>query len=244
MKDRPRPLSEHLHELRNRLAVFLAVWLAVSTFAFFQVRKVIEWMLLPADGRIHQLVVMGPSEGLYTFLELALALGFVATSPVLISELAAFVAPALTPGLRRQLIGYVPTVFLLFLTGISFGYFMFLPVVLHFLLGFASQPFYPLMTISKYVGFILNVTLPFGLVFELPVVAFALSSVGVLDPAFLRHHRRTAILLIVVVAAAVTPPDALSMMIMVVPMLVLFEVSILVSALAARRYRRAVQYGI
>ncbi|MDA8345258.1 MAG: twin-arginine translocase subunit TatC [Thermaerobacter sp.] len=235
MSDHPLPLSEHLRELRNRFVVYLLFLVPVSVYLFTQARRLVDVLLLPTHGRLIHLIVMSPGEALYTFIEIALAAGFVVTLPVLLYQVAAFVSPALSPPERRRLIGYVPIVLLLFLMGIAFGYFAFLPVVLRFLLGFATAPFVPLISLGKYIGFVVNLTLPFGLVFEMPVAVYALARTGVLTPSFLRKQRRVAILAIFIIAGAVTPPDAFSMLLMVAPMLVLYEVSILVADFAVRR---------
>ena len=230
------PLADHLRELRNRLIVYLVFLIPVGVYAFIKARLIVRFLLLPTHGAVHSLIVLSPTEGLYTFIELAIAAAFVITSPVLIYEAAAFVRPALAPTERRLVAVYAPVVLFLFLLGIAFGYFVFLPVVLHFVLQFATAPFQAFISLGKYIGFIVNLTLPFGLIFELPVLVYALARAGILKPAFLRKQRRIAILVIFVVAAAVTPPDAFSMLVMVAPMLVLYEVSILVADLAVRRH--------
>ena len=231
------PLSEHLRELRNRLIVYMVCLLPVSVYAFIQARPLVALLLLPTHGQISHLIVMSPGEALYTFIEVGLAAGFIATSPVLLYEIAAFISPALQPSERRRLYRFVPVVFLLFLVGISFGYFIFLPLVLQFLLEFATAPFEPLISLAKYIGFVVDTTLPFGLIFEMPVAVYLLAITGVLHPSFLRKQRRVAILVIFIVSGAVTPPSALPMLLMVVPMLVLYEVSILVADFAVRRPR-------
>lgn len=234
------PITEHLRELRNRLIVYLVFLLPFSVAAFLRAKQIIEWLLLPAGGRIRDLIVMSPGEALFTFIKVGLAAGFIITSPVLLYEVAAFVSPALAKRERRLLMSYIPVVLGLFLLGCAFGFFAFLPVVLHFLLSFATAPFKTFFSLSRYIGFVLDLTLPFGLVFELPVAAYALARAGVLEPGFLRRQRRVAILIIFIIAGAITPPDALSMMLMVVPMLVLYEVSILMAQLAVRQRRRVV----
>ena len=229
------PLHEHLRELRNRLIVYLVFLVPVGVYAFVQARRIIGILLLPSHGAVSSLVVLSPTEGIYAFLDVALVSAFVVTSPVLIYEVAAFVRPALDPAERRLILVYAPLVLLLFLGGVLFGYFAFLPVVLRFVLGFEQAPFHAFLSLNNYIGFIINLTLPFGLIFELPVVVYGLARAGLLTPTFLRKQRRVAILVIFVVAAAVTPPDALSMLIMVAPMLALYEASILVADLAVRR---------
>jgi sec-independent protein translocase protein TatC len=237
LEDRALPLSEHLRELRNRLFVYLAFLVPVSVYGFIRARTIVELLLLPTHGHLRRLIILGPTEGLYTFMALALAAGFVATLPVLVWQLAAFIRPALEKQERRLIAVYAPIVVLLFLIGVSFGYFVFLPVVLRFLLNFASGPFQAMISLARYIGFVINLTLPFGLIFELPIAVYALARTGVLTPTFLRRQRRVAILVIFVVAGAVTPPDAFSMLIMVTPMLLLYEASILVAVLAVRQRR-------
>lgn len=240
MRDREMPITEHLRELRNRLIVYLVFLLPFSVASFLRAKQIIKWLLLPAGGEIHSLIVMSPGEALFTFIKVGLAVGFIITSPVLLYEVAAFVSPALPKRERRMLMSYIPVVLGLFLLGCAFGFFAFLPVVLHFLLSFATAPFKTFFSLSRYIGFVLDLTLPFGLVFELPIAAYALARAGVLEPAFLRRQRRVAILIIFIIAGAITPPDALSMMLMVVPMLVLYEVSIWMAQLAVRQRRRMV----
>lgn len=228
------PLSEHLRELRNRLIVYLLFLIPAGVYGFLNARWLVDLLLAPTNGRILHLIVYSPAEALYTFIEIGLAFGVVVTSPLLVYQIAAFVSPALQRPERKMLLAYVPIVVLLFLMGVAFGFFAFLPVVLRFLLGFATQPFEPLYSLAKYIGFVIDLTLPFGVVFELPVAVYALTRTGVLEPSFLRKQRRFAILAIFVIAGAVTPPDAFSMLLMVAPMVVLYEVSILVSDFAAR----------
>lgn len=228
-------LTEHLREIRNRIIVYVLFLVPIGVFAFLKARLIIHFLLLPTHGVLRSLVVLSPTEGLYTFIGLALVAAFIITAPVLIYQIAAFMRPALAPSERHLVLIYGPIVLGLFFMGVAFGYFVFLPVVLHFVLQFTTAPFQAFISLGKYIGFVVTLTLPFGLVFELPVTVYALARTGTLTPAFLRKQRRIAILIIFVVAAAVTPPDAFSMMIMVVPMLVLYEISVLVADLAVRR---------
>jgi sec-independent protein translocase protein TatC len=149
-----------------------------------------------------------------------------------------FVAPALYRHERSAVTGFVFSTFFLFLTGISFGYFITLPYILRFLVNFQGNagPIAPMITVNEYFDLVLMILLILGLVFELPVLIFFLSLFGIVRPQFLWKNFRYAILVIAVVAAIVTPtPDAMTMLIFMLPMVALYLVGIAVSALVVRK---------
>ena len=232
-------LEGHLDELRRRLFWMLIVYLPAVGVLFFNAHWVTALLLLPAHGSLHRLVFLSPTEVLFTYLKIAMVGALVGTSPFIAYQVGAFVWPALTPRERRFGVTYIPTAVLLFWAGAAFGYFVFVPLVLRFLLAFGGQGLEAMISYSQYVGFVLNLMLPFALLFEFPMVVVVLTGLGIITPGWLRRNRRWAIFVIFVIAAAIAPPDLGSMLVMVAPMLALYEVGIWVSTIAARKRQEA-----
>ncbi len=231
------PLEGHLDELRRRLAWILAVYIPATGVLFLNADWVTRILLYAARGHLHHLVFLSPTEVVFTYLKVSMAAALIVTSPFIAYQLAAFAWPGLVEREKRFAFTYVPLAVALFWAGAAFGYFVFAPVVLRFVLGFGGPGIVPMISYGNYVGFLLNLILPFALIFEFPMAVLVLTRLGILSSAFLRRNRRWAILVIFIVAAAVAPPDAGSMLIMVAPMLALYEVGIWVAALAERSDR-------
>lgn len=235
---------EHLTELRKRIINSL---LAVAIGAFIGVyvsKYVIEFILKPMLKALHdagfqeKLIYTHPAAYLNLLIMLGLYIGVVIASPVVLYQIWLFVAPALYKNERGVVVVFVGSSFLLFLGGISFGYFVTLPYILHFLVGFKG-PVEPMISVNEYFDLILMILLGLGIVFEMPILIFFLSLFGIVTPQFLWKNLRYAILIISVVAAIVTPtPDAMTMLIFMAPMVGLYFVGMGVSAAVVRKKRR------
>lgn len=220
-------LPDHLAELRRRVVIGIVAVLVGSVAGWVAAPRVLS--MLATTGGIGPLVFFSPSEAFFTYLRLACTMGVAAASPVLFYQVWGFVAPGLFPHERRLLLRLLPLVTTLFLAGCAFGYFAVYPVTLRFVLGFsAGTNLIPAFSAGRFLGFIIGVTLPFGLIFELPLIAFGLARFGVIDGRLLRRHRRTIYVGAFVVGAVLTPPDILSQLLMAVPLLILFEVSTII----------------
>lgn len=235
---------DHLSELRKRIINSLV---AVALGAFVGVavaEKVIGYVtrpMLKALGEAHldqKLVYTNPTGYLNLIITLGLYLGIVIASPVVLYQIWLFVAPALYKHERMAVVGFLSSTIFLFLSGIAFGYFIMLPYVLRFLISFQG-PVQPLISINEYFDLILILLLGLGVVFELPILIFFLSLFGIVTPRFLWKNFRYAILIISIVAAIVTPtPDAMTMLVFMAPMVLLYFVGIAVSAAVARRRKQ------
>ena len=238
---------EHLAELRTRLihacgAIVLGTFLGVylgKHFLEFVARPMVN--ALRAANLQDKLIFTHPAGYLYQVITLGLYLGVVIASPYVLYQVWLFVAPGLYRHERKAVAAFVISAVLLFLCGIVFAYYVILPYLLKFLVSFQTGgPFTPLISVNEYFDLVLNVLLGVGIVFELPVLAFILSLFGIITPQFLWKNFRYAILIITVLAAVITPtPDAITMLVFMAPMVVLYIVSIGVSAMVARRKRRA-----
>ena len=229
-------LFEHLDELRKRLTIcIVAVALGVCVAAVFNdfVFEALLWPLRQVHGlppSSYKIVTFSPAEPFMISLKVWVVVGLLLACPILIWELWAFVGPAFTATEKKYFYPVVAATTLLFLGGVALAYFLVLPRGLQFLLGFNQGNFNVQNRASDYFTFSALFILAFGVVFELPVVLVLLAKVGVIDSKFLRQHRRWAILIAAVVAAVITPSqDAFSMLAMFIPLLILYEISIVVS---------------
>ena len=233
-------LIGHLKEIRNRIAVSVLV-LIVAFFACFAIIKPLaNELLLMGLNSGFQYVYLSPSELLTSYFKLALILAVVITSPVLIFQIWGFVSPALTKEEKRAVSPALIGGILFFCLGAAFSYFVALPFMIQFLVNFSQSDFiHSSISVAAYLDFMIGMLLTFGLVFEEPMLAFVLTSLGVLTPQILRTVRSYAIPVIFAIAAIITPPDVVSQFMVAVPMIVLYELSILISAAVYRKRQRA-----
>lgn len=173
-------------------------------------------------------------------LDSSLMIGLVLGIPYLLYELWKFIKPALHEKERKAASGFVFYASFLFLAGVGFGYFIVTPLSIKFLSGYVvSDSIQNLFSIDSYISSVSTLTLASGLVFELPILVYILANLGILTPKFMRKHRRYAIIIILIIAAIVTPtPDALTMSVVALPLLLLYELSIGVAGAVERRKRK------
>ncbi|HEX6433067.1 MAG TPA: twin-arginine translocase subunit TatC, partial [Gemmatimonadales bacterium] len=237
------PFLDHLEELRSRILRSLAAVVVGCAFGLwavqrFQLVSLLKEPIAPylTDGK---LVVTSPTEPVMIVLKLGLLVGLVLASPIILWQTWAFLAPALYEREKRAL---VPSLFIgliLFLTGVVLAYLFVVPQALRVLFSFQTEAIAPFITYDAYFGFVLQVTLALGLSFELPLVIFILSWLGVVGPAELNHFRRYAVVLAFIAGALLSPgADVLSMVMMTLPLILLYEVGFAGSVILHRRRRR------
>jgi sec-independent protein translocase protein TatC len=238
------PFLDHLEELRSRIlrslaAVVVGCALGLWLVQRFQLVSLLKQPIAPylTGGK---LVVTSPTDPVMIVLKLGLLVGLVMASPIILWQTWAFLAPALYAREKRAL---VPSLFVglgLFLTGVVLAYLFVVPQALRVLFSFQTEAIAPFITYDAYFGFVLQVTLALGLSFELPLVIIILSWLGVIGPAELNRFRRYAIVLCFIAGAVLSPgTDVLSMTMMTVPLLLLYEVGFAGSVIVQRRRRRA-----
>jgi sec-independent protein translocase protein TatC len=166
-----------------------------------------------------------------THITVAMVAGLILAFPIILWEFWQFFRPALKPNEARYAKGAVFAASMLFFVGVLFGYFMLAPLSIHFLSSYEVDPsVVNQINIRSYIGTLTSVCLATGLVFELPIVAFFLTKIGIITPKFMRTYRRHAIVVIFIIAAIITPPDVFSQTLVAIPLLILYEVSIFISA--------------
>ena len=220
-------LMEHLDELRKRLihsVVYLLIGFAIA-YAFHE--RLYGVVSHPIDMLKLDLNFTHPTDGLNLYLKTSLVGGAILASPFILYQVWLFIAPGMYSNEKRYVVPFMSATVALFLAGVWFGYHWVLPGALNVLIGDFGKRFHPIITIEDYTSFFLAVILGLGITFELPILIFFLSILGIVDAKFLIRHIRYAILAIFVVAAIICPlPDPVSMCLFATPMLALYLVGV------------------
>jgi len=247
MEDRSMTLTEHLEALRRALMISI-VALAIATIAvYFGFRgQLLVLIMEPIKELGINPVFITPWEAFFTTIKICFVAAIFLALPVILWEVWGFILPALRSHERRLIFMLMPASIVLFAGGIVFGYLVVFPAAIRFLLVTASEGFTPLISISRYFGFLTMFILPFGVVFQLPLLIMLLTHLGLVTPGFLAKNRKFAVLFIFILAAVLTPtPDMISQILMALPVLALYEISIWISYLMRRRReRKAGEEGI
>lgn len=232
MEDKELQLLDHLEELRKRIIISVVAFVVFFIVGFVYAIDIYKWFAKSIDMK---LAVLGPSDILWIYFMLATVVAIACTIPVVAMQIWLFVKPALKPKERKATLTYVPALFLLFIAGLAFGYFVIFPMILSFLIELGKDLFLANFTAERYFRFMLNMTLPFGVLFELPVVIMFLTSLGIINPYILSTVRKYAYFILVVIAVVITPPDFMSDFLVTIPLLVLYEISITLSKIVYRK---------
>jgi len=234
------PFLDHLEELRRRILISLAGVVAGATVCYVFSDLILAILIRPVTILGIELITLRPIGMFMVKLKTSLVGGIILALPLVVYQIWAFVAPGLLERERRYVPGVISLTVFCFLIGALVAYFGVFPLALRFLAGMATEGIRNQFNINDYIGFMLRLLLAFGAVFELPMLPFFLTKIGLLSPEFLRRQRKYAIVGVVVVAAVLTPPDVFSQLMMAFPLLVLYEISILVSMVAIRSRRSEV----
>jgi len=228
------PFLDHLEELRQRLLKCILSVVLFSIGNYFISKEIMQILLRPYPNE-EKLIFLAPTEGFLVHIKIALFAGIILSLPVIFYQLWHFVAPGLYTKEKKfiPLIVFFSVFF--FLTGAVFCYFVVIPYGLNFLLGFSGDQLKAAITIKEYLKFVTLLILVFGMIFELPLLSFFLTKMGILSPEFLRAKRRYGIVLIFIMAAVLTPPDIFTQVCLAGPLILLYEISIWVSKLVYKK---------
>ncbi len=221
-------LVEHLDELRTRLMISGAAFIVALSLCFWQNEFLLKIVNHPLKGR--EPVTLGVAEPFTTTLTVSAYSAILIVLPIVLYQLYAFVLPAFSDTERRVAIPLMLMVPFLFIAGVVFAYYVVVPAALKFLLNFNADQFNTQIRAREYYSFISMSLLSVGILFQIPVGILAATKLGLTTPAKLRRGRRYAILVIAVLAAALPGVDPVSMLIEMVPLVVLYELSILLAA--------------
>ncbi|MDX1616002.1 MAG: twin-arginine translocase subunit TatC [Candidatus Promineifilaceae bacterium] len=230
-------ILEHLNDLRVRLT-WAVVGLAVATAVSFAFTEPLLNFIIAPYGE--QLQTLSPTEGIQTYFRVALVSGAILSMPWMLFQFWKFISPGLHKSEKRYVFIFVPAAFLLFLTGVSFAWFVLLPAAINFLSTFLPGVFSPEWTSNEYIGFATTFLFWLGVSFEMPLIVYFVARFGLVSSKTLRQQWRFAIVGIAIVAAAVTPSiDPITMILTMVPLIVLYGLSILLARLGQGQFERA-----
>lgn len=225
-------LVDHLQELRRRLITIVIAVLIGSGAAYFYAQEIIHFITAPA-GKLYYL---NPAEAFFTYLKVSFFVGFLLVLPIVLYQIWAFVVPALTTTERKTTLILLPASVLLFFAGLGFSYYFVLPAGIKFFLGFATEDLQPLFSLGQYLSFVISFLLPFGFIFELPLFVLVLAKLGIIGSDFLKAKRKIVIVGTFVVGAVISPtPDVFSQSMIAIPMIILYELSILIVKYVLRK---------
>jgi len=230
---------DHLEELRWRVVkAVIGLVVAVSVCAYFSDWIVNVVILRPRrlTNPPLELINTVPYGQITFYMMVVIFSGLILSMPWILYQVWKFIQPGLMPRERKYISGIVAFTSVCFLTGVAFAYFVMLPYMLQFFASFGTTDIHNMISVDEYMGFVLQLVLVSGLIFELPMVAYFLALLGILTPAFMRHYRRHAVVVILVFAAVITPTtDPVTMMVFSVPILLLYEISIWIAGVAIRK---------
>ena len=241
---REQTIMQHLAELRRRVLICVAAVIVGSavSFAFFE--QLIELLVRPArdlnleDGG--QLVFTEVTELLTTAVKVSFVAGLVLAMPIVLYQVVMFVAPGLTGRERRYLFGFMPGAMLAFVSGVAFGYFVLTPPALHFLLTFGGDVAVPLIRVSNIINLMIRLLFWMGVAFETPLVMYLLAQLGIVSARGLSRFRRYWVVVAFILGAIITPTfDPVNQGLVAIPLLVLYELGILLARFAGRGRQKA-----
>ena len=221
---------DHLDELRARLVKSAIAVVAGCCIVYYFIDPIISFLIHP----VRYLVFNSPAAAFMARVNVSLVGGCIVALPVIFYQLGQFIMQGLKVQEQKYIRIFVPLAVVSFLLGVVFAFFVAFPTSLNFLLGFSNQQMLAMITVKSYFSFLTSFVLAFGIIFELPLVLIFLTKIGIATPAFLQQKRRHAIVLIFIVSAIITPPDVISLLVMAIPLVILYELGVWASCLTYR----------
>ena len=239
VEDHKMSLTEHLIELRKSLTrslIALGIGFGVCYYYKDFIFNIVTRPLTRVLPKNSYLIYTGLTEAFFTYMKVAFFASLIITCPYILYQIWKFIAPALHSREKKYVVPFVISSTFLFISGVCFGYFVALPPAFEFFVSFNNQYLQAMLSFKDYLSLFVTFLLGFGISFELPIFIFFLTKLGIVNAAMLSKQRRYAILIIFIVAAILTPsPDALSQVLMAIPLMFLYEVSIFVSRFAGKK---------
>jgi sec-independent protein translocase protein TatC len=242
MSQKTMSIYGHLEELRKRIIIVILIFIVSMIAGFFLAMPLISYLQGAPQAAGIELNAFRLTDPLKVFMDFAFLVALLFTLPVALFQLWAFVSPGLFENERKVTLLYIPVTVVLFIIGLLFSYYILFPVVVDFMGGISeAMGVEEEYGINEYFQFLFRLTLPFGILFQFPIIIMFLTRLGLVTPALLRKIRKYSYFVLIVAAGLITPPELLSHMIVTVPLLLLYEVSIIISAFAYRKAIKAAQ---
>jgi sec-independent protein translocase protein TatC len=237
-EEKVQTVTEHMLELRRRIIWVLVTFGAFLILGFIYSDKIFRLIAKDAIPNV-TIHALSPSDPFKVYIQIAFVSAIVFTLPVFFYHLWQFVRPGLKPRERKAVMLYLPVAFFLFLGGLLFGYYLVFPFVIQFLNQLSQEMgVKQLYGIYQYFSFMVNIVLPLAVLFELPVIVLFLTRIRLINPSLLSKARRVAYFVLVVIGTLISPPDLVTNTLIIVPLILLYEISILLSAWVYRRMEK------
>ncbi|MBM7646591.1 sec-independent protein translocase protein TatC [Scopulibacillus daqui] len=236
MSNKRMSVIEHLNELRRRLMIVVFGFIVTFIIGLLAAKPVIIYLQHSEQAQDITMNAFRVTDPLNVYMEFAFIIGAVLVSPLVMYQLWAFVSPGLYEHERKVTLSYIPIALILFLLGLAFSYYILFPFVVGFM-GHLSKEMHiqNVIGINEYFSFLLQLTLPFGFLFEMPILVMFLTRLGIITPPFLIKIRKYAYFILLVIAGIITPPELVSHLMVTVPLIILYEISIGISKLAYKQ---------
>jgi sec-independent protein translocase protein TatC len=229
-------IFEHLGELRKRIIYVLIIFLAGLVIGLFVANPIYQYLVNADHAKNYVLNAFSFWDGIGIYMKIAMSVSLVLSIPAIVYQLWAFVSPGLREIERNASLRYVPYVFILFIVGIVFAYYIVFPMALSFSRKVTvSMGLTETYGITQYFNFMFTLVIPLALLFELPIVIMFLTKIRILNPVRLRKMRKIAYFVLVFIAVIITPPDFISDFLVMIPLIVLYEFSVLLSSVIYRK---------
>lgn len=240
-----KEITEHLDELRRRLLIVMYFFVAAMLVGFFLSKPLIYQIQEAPWTESIQMHAFQVTDPLKIYLMVIVIIGFVIILPVILYQIWAFISPGLYSNERKLTLSYIPIVMMLMLLGMAFSYFILVPYIIQFTFELSEDMgIETTIGINQYFGFLFRTVLPFGLIFQMPILVLFLTQLGLLTPMFLKKNRKYAYFILLVIAALIAPPDLMTHIMLTIPMIILYEISIYISKIGYRRHLKAEQKAI
>ena len=238
----PKELTvvEHMEELRKRLFI-VASFFVIALFAgFYAAKPIIKYIQFEGEGYDLTLNAFSVGDPLTVYLQVTFTVACILVSPVLLYQLWSFITPGLHENERKATLKYIPYSFVLCIAGILFAYYILFPFIMRFMLGLATDlDIQDTFGIKEYFSFLFKLIIPFGILFQLPVVAMFVSRIGLVSPQMMVKFRKYAYFVLIVISVFLAPPDFISNVIIAIPLFALYEISIIIARVGYRKFEVA-----
>lgn len=242
MEDKELTLVEHLSELRKKLIISFLGIVVGSIISYSFVDRIVDFLVKPADKL--EFIYLSPPELFMAYIKIAVISGILISSPITLMQIWLFVKPGLKPNERRYLRFGLWMGIIFFLIGAVFAYYTLVPITIRFFIEISKNEIAPMISFDSYLRFVSTLLLSSGLVFELPLLIILLAQLNLITANSLIKYRKYVILIIFIIAAIITPPDVISQILLGVPMVVLYEISIwFAKAIEKRKKAKAEKEG-
>ncbi|WP_017379540.1 twin-arginine translocase subunit TatC [Paenisporosarcina sp. TG-14] len=242
MNEKDLTLIEHIDEIRKRLMITVVFFVIAVLGSFFLAKPLIHFLQYSEEAKSLTLNAFTITDPIMIYLKVIMFIAMVITSPVILYQLWSFVSPGLHETERKATLSYIPFTFFLFVGGILFSYKVLFPYVINFMILLSTDlDINQVIGINEYFTFLFQITVPFGIIFQLPIVLLFLTRLGMVTPMMMVKVRKYAYFVLFVIAAFITPPDIFSHLLVTLPLFILYEISVMVSRIGYKKYLKSEQ---